>query len=121
VMIKFAKQIFLCANGVMGICGRSEELAFALLAASHSGNLALISQNDEVALCHGADSLSQRRRLYHDKELRPEVRLARLRAGSSQEPLVRPRAAKNCTRARWDTLIVIGSSPQQVKVSGRGQ
>jgi hypothetical protein len=36
-----------------------------LLAACHGGNLALISQDDEVALCHGADSLSQFQWLRH--------------------------------------------------------
>jgi hypothetical protein len=59
VMIKLAKKIFLCANGISRISGRSKELAFALLAACHSGNFALKSEDDEVALCHGADSLSQ--------------------------------------------------------------
>jgi hypothetical protein len=52
VMIKFAKEVFLCANGIARIRGRSKEFAFALLAASHGGNLALIPQDDEVALCH---------------------------------------------------------------------
>ena len=70
VMIKLAKQVFLCANSITRIGGRSKELAFALLTACHSGNLALISQDDEVALCHGADSLSQFQPLFHHKELR---------------------------------------------------
>jgi hypothetical protein len=65
VMIKLANQVFLCANGVARISGRSKELAFALLAACHSGNLALKSQDDEVALCHDADSLSQFQGLFH--------------------------------------------------------
>jgi hypothetical protein len=43
VMIKLAKQVFLCANDITRIRGRSKEFAFALLAASHGGNLALIS------------------------------------------------------------------------------
>jgi hypothetical protein len=64
-MIKLAKQVFLCANGIARINGGSKELAFALLAACHGGNLALISQDDEVALCHGADSLSQFQWLRH--------------------------------------------------------
>jgi hypothetical protein len=71
-MIKLGKQVFLCANGITRISGRSKELSFALLAACHSGNLALKSQDDEVALCHGADSLSQFQGLYHYKELRPK-------------------------------------------------
>jgi hypothetical protein len=54
-MIKLAKQVFLCANGVTSISGRSEKLSFALLAACHGGNFAPISQDDEVALYHGAD------------------------------------------------------------------
>ena len=69
VMIKLAKQVFLCANGITRIGGRSKELSFALLAACHSGNLALISQDDEVAICHEADSLSQFQGLFHYKEL----------------------------------------------------
>jgi hypothetical protein len=73
VMIKLAKQVFLCANGITRISGWRKELAFALLAARHGRNLALISQDDEVALCHGADSLSQFQGLYHHKELRPKL------------------------------------------------
>jgi hypothetical protein len=73
VMIKLATQVFLCANGITRINGGNKELAFALLAACHGGNFALISQDDEVALCHGADSLSQFRWLRHDKELRPKL------------------------------------------------
>ena len=57
--IKLAEQVFLCANGIRRISGRSKEFAVALLAACHWGNLALISQEDEVALCHGADSPAQ--------------------------------------------------------------
>jgi hypothetical protein len=72
VMIKLARQVFLGANGITRISGRSKELAFALLAACHSGNLGLKSQDDEVALWHGADSLSQFQGLYHHKELRPK-------------------------------------------------
>jgi len=67
VTIKFAKKVFLCANGIARISGRSKELAFALLAPGHGGNRALISQDDEVALCHGADSLSQNQGLDHWK------------------------------------------------------
>ena len=59
MMIKLAKQVFLCANGVTSISGRSKKLALALLAACHGGSFALISEDDEVALCHAADSLSQ--------------------------------------------------------------
>ena len=55
-------------NGITRIRGRSKELAFDLLAACHGGDLALISQDDEVALCHGADSLSQFQWLYQSKE-----------------------------------------------------
>ena len=72
-MIKLARQVFLCANGITRINGGGKELAFALLAACHGGNFALISLDDEVALCHGADSLSQFRCLRHYKELRPKV------------------------------------------------
>src|ERR1039458_9548889 len=66
-MIKLARQVFLCANGITRINGGGKELAFALLAACHGGNFALISLDDEVALCHGADSLSQFRCLRHYK------------------------------------------------------
>ncbi len=51
-MIKLAKQVFLRANYIARTNGRSKELAQALLAACHRGNLALISQDDKVALCH---------------------------------------------------------------------
>jgi hypothetical protein len=71
-MIKLAKQVFLCANGITRISGRSEELAFALLATCHSGNLALKSQDDEGALCHGAVSLSYFQGLHHFKEPPPK-------------------------------------------------
>jgi len=67
-MIKLARQVFLCANDITRINGGSKELAFALLAACHGGNFALISQDDEVALGHSADSLSQFRWLRHYKE-----------------------------------------------------
>jgi hypothetical protein len=68
MLVKFAEQVFLCAKGIMRICGRSKELAFALLAPGHRGNRASISQDDEIALCHGGDSLSQSQGLYHYKE-----------------------------------------------------
>jgi len=84
VMVKFAKQVFLCAKGIMRICGWSKELAFALFAPGHCGNRARISQDDEIALCHGADSLSQSQGLYHYKELRPEM-MQPLRAGQRVE------------------------------------
>jgi hypothetical protein len=58
VMIKLAKQVFLCASGIMRISGWSKELALALRTACHRRNLVFVSQNDEVALCHRADSLS---------------------------------------------------------------
>jgi hypothetical protein len=58
-MIKLAKQVFLCAIGVTSISGQSKKFAFALLAVCHGGNSAPIFQDDEVALCHAADSLSQ--------------------------------------------------------------
>ena len=74
-MIKLARQVFLCANGITKINGGSKELPFALLAACHGRNLILISQDDEVALCHGADSLSQFQRLCHHKEVRHEPSL----------------------------------------------
>lgn len=61
--IKLAEQVILCANGVTRINRRGKELALALLAPCHCGNLALVSQEDEVALCHGADSLAQFREL----------------------------------------------------------
>jgi hypothetical protein len=70
-MIKLAKQVLLCAKGITRISGWSKELAFAFLAACHNGNLALKSQDDEVALCHGADSLSQFKGCTTIKELRP--------------------------------------------------
>jgi hypothetical protein len=73
VMINLAKQVFLCANGVTRISGRSKKLAFALLAACHGGNFGLISQDDEVALCHAADSQSQSQRVHDYKERRPKV------------------------------------------------
>jgi hypothetical protein len=72
-------------NGITRIRGRSKELAFDLLAACHGGDLALISQDDEVALCHGADSLPQSHALYHCKELRPRVSQL-LRTGHSKLP-----------------------------------
>jgi hypothetical protein len=67
-MIKLAEQVFLRAKGLTSISGRSKELALALLAACHGGNFALMSQDDEVALCHGADSLSQSQGLYDYKD-----------------------------------------------------
>jgi hypothetical protein len=74
-MIKLARQVILCANGITKINGGSKELPFALLAACHGRNLTLISQDDEGALCHGADSLSQFQGVYHYKEVRHEPTL----------------------------------------------
>jgi hypothetical protein len=67
VMIELVKQVFECAGGITRISGGSKELPFALLAPGHGGNLALVFQDDEVALTHGADSLSQFQGLYHCK------------------------------------------------------
>jgi len=49
-MIKLVKQVFLRANCILRIIDRSKELPFALLAPGHDGNLALVFQDDEVAL-----------------------------------------------------------------------
>lgn len=53
VMIKLAEQAFLSSNSITIISSWSKEFELALLAACHYGNVAFISQEDEVALCHG--------------------------------------------------------------------
>jgi len=58
-MIKLAEQVFLSTKSITRISGWSKEFALALLAACHRRNLAFISQDDEVALCQGGNSVAQ--------------------------------------------------------------
>src|SRR5580692_3236590 len=88
-MIELVKQVFECAGGITRISGGSKELPLALLAPGHGGNLALVFQDDEVALWHGADSLSQFRGLYHSKEsrlTRSSTETLRLTLASQEAP-----------------------------------
>jgi hypothetical protein len=65
--IKLAEQVILCGNGVTRINRRGKELALALLAPCHCGNLAFVSQENDVALCHAANSLAQFQELHHSE------------------------------------------------------
>jgi dienelactone hydrolase len=112
-MIKLARQVFLCANGITRINGGGKELAFALLAACHGGNFALISLDDEVALCHGADSLSQFRCLRHYKELRPKVSQLSRTGRYTQNP-----CSRHFERNRDFATVVRQQTPELVKIHG---
>jgi hypothetical protein len=57
--IKLAEEVFLGFKRIMRISGWGKELALAFGAGRHCRHLVLVSQDDEVTFCHGADSLAQ--------------------------------------------------------------